>query len=151
MGNEPESLSLTPFDRVLSVYKGKGAQLQTVSFEECVSESACLACSEQYHGIKLVFSARGSRQPPPPTAANATACYSCRLLNCKQLINPYLPSSENPSTCHHIEQKLYHSNLIHANIECTAFHWHNLLKIPHDFLHSSHSPPDIQIWSYQKL
>ena len=69
------------------------AQLQIVSSEECVSESTCLACSEQHHGIKHVFSAWGSRQPPPPTAANATACYSCRLLYYKQLINEYLKSS----------------------------------------------------------
>ena len=94
MSEEPKSVPLIPFDGVLCVCKAKGAQLQIVSSEECVSESTCLACSEQHHGIKLIFSAwRSPRQPPPPTAANAAACYSSRLLNYKQLINQYLPSA----------------------------------------------------------
>ena len=61
------------------------AQLQTVSSEECDSETACLAYSEHQTDW---------RTPP----RGASACYSSRLVYYKQLINQYLPKILVPVT-----------------------------------------------------
>ena len=86
------------------------AQLQTVSSEECDSETACLAYSEHQTDW---------RSPPP----RASACYSSRLVYYKQLINQYLPKILVPVT---IEQKICHSNLTNGNFELG-------LRVRHEF------------------